>query len=89
MVEENLDECVLCELCVQAAPAGGRLVVVKLYDGTVLERSRRKYITPLGSFFFFFLKKNLGTSPRVITYSSMSRWRPAVEHTPRLVPSCL
>ncbi len=31
VVEENLDECVLCELCVRAAPAG-RLRVRKLYD---------------------------------------------------------
>jgi len=30
IVEENLDECVLCELCIQAAPGGVR--VVKLYD---------------------------------------------------------
>ena len=37
IVKENLDECVLCELCVQAAPPGG-VRVVKLYDGTVLER---------------------------------------------------
>ncbi len=37
IVDENLDECVLCELCVQAAPPGG-VRVVKLYDGTVLER---------------------------------------------------
>ncbi len=37
IVEENLDECVLCELCVQAAPPG-QVRVVKLYDGTVLER---------------------------------------------------
>ena len=37
VVEENLDECVLCELCVQAAPPGG-VRVVKLYDGTVIER---------------------------------------------------
>jgi NAD-dependent dihydropyrimidine dehydrogenase PreA subunit len=37
IVEENLDECVLCELCVQAAPPGG-VRVVKLYDDTVLER---------------------------------------------------
>jgi len=36
IVEANLDECVLCELCVQAAPPGG-VRVVKLYDGTVLE----------------------------------------------------
>lgn len=37
VVEENLDECVLCELCVQAAPPG-EVRVVKLYDGTALER---------------------------------------------------
>ena len=36
VVEENLDECILCELCVKAAPPG-RLRVVKLYDGTALE----------------------------------------------------
>jgi NAD-dependent dihydropyrimidine dehydrogenase PreA subunit len=37
LVEENLDECVLCDLCVQAAPPGG-VRVKKLYDGTSLER---------------------------------------------------
>jgi len=37
VVEENLDECVLCELCVQAAPPR-KLRVRKLYDGTALER---------------------------------------------------
>jgi len=37
VVEENLDECILCELCVQAAPPGG-VRVLKLYDGEVLER---------------------------------------------------
>ena len=31
IVGENLDECVLCELCIQAAPAGG-VRVIKLYD---------------------------------------------------------
>jgi len=31
VVEENLDECVLCALCVHAAPAG-KLRVMKLYD---------------------------------------------------------
>ena len=30
IVDENLDECVLCDLCVQAAPAGG-VKVIKLY----------------------------------------------------------
>jgi NAD-dependent dihydropyrimidine dehydrogenase PreA subunit len=38
VVEENLDECVLCELCIAAAPAG-KVRVLKLYDGTALERS--------------------------------------------------
>jgi NAD-dependent dihydropyrimidine dehydrogenase PreA subunit len=38
VVEENLDECVLCELCIAAAPAG-MVRVLKLYDGTALERS--------------------------------------------------
>ncbi len=37
IVENNLDECVLCELCVNAAPAGA-VRVLKLYDGTALER---------------------------------------------------
>ena len=37
IVEENLDECILCELCVQAAPPG-TVRVNKLYDGTTLER---------------------------------------------------
>ena len=36
VVEENLDECVLCELCVKAAPPGA-VKVLKLYDGTTLE----------------------------------------------------
>jgi NAD-dependent dihydropyrimidine dehydrogenase PreA subunit len=36
IVEDNLDECVLCELCTKAAPAG-KLRVLKLYDGTALE----------------------------------------------------
>jgi NAD-dependent dihydropyrimidine dehydrogenase PreA subunit len=36
IVEKNLDECVLCELCTEAAPAGA-LRVKKLYDGTQLE----------------------------------------------------
>ena len=37
LVEENLDECVLCELCTAAAPPG-KVRVLKLYDGTALER---------------------------------------------------
>jgi NAD-dependent dihydropyrimidine dehydrogenase PreA subunit len=32
VVEDNLDECVLCRLCIDAAPAG-TVRVVKLYDG--------------------------------------------------------
>lgn len=36
IVSENLDECVLCGLCLEAAPAGS-VVVRKLYDDTVLE----------------------------------------------------
>jgi NAD-dependent dihydropyrimidine dehydrogenase PreA subunit len=35
IVEENLDECVLCELCINAAPAGA-VRVVKLYSGETL-----------------------------------------------------
>jgi len=35
IVEENLDECVLCKLCLEAAPAG-TVHVRKLYDGTEL-----------------------------------------------------
>jgi NAD-dependent dihydropyrimidine dehydrogenase PreA subunit len=36
VVEENLDECVLCRLCIEAAPAG-TVRVRKLYDETELE----------------------------------------------------
>jgi NAD-dependent dihydropyrimidine dehydrogenase PreA subunit len=32
IVDENLDECVLCELCLDAAPPGA-VRVVKRYDG--------------------------------------------------------
>jgi NAD-dependent dihydropyrimidine dehydrogenase PreA subunit len=35
IAEENLDECVLCKLCIEAAPAGA-VHVKKLYDGTEL-----------------------------------------------------
>ena len=35
VVEGNLDECVLCELCIRTAPAG-TVRVKKLYDGTEL-----------------------------------------------------
>ena len=36
--EENLDECVLCELCINAAPAG-TIRVIKLYSGEKLPAS--------------------------------------------------
>ena len=32
VVEENLDECVLCRLCIDASPPGS-VTVRKLYDG--------------------------------------------------------
>ena len=35
IVEEDLDECVLCELCINAAPPGA-VRVVKLYSGETL-----------------------------------------------------
>jgi NAD-dependent dihydropyrimidine dehydrogenase PreA subunit len=35
VVRENLDECVLCGLCLDASPAG-TVTVRKLYDGTTL-----------------------------------------------------
>ncbi len=36
IVEKNLDECVLCRLCLDAAPAGA-VKIIKLYDdGAVL-----------------------------------------------------
>jgi NAD-dependent dihydropyrimidine dehydrogenase PreA subunit len=39
IVDANLDECVLCELCINAAPAG-TVRVIKLYDdGAVLSRA--------------------------------------------------
>lgn len=31
LVEQNIDECVLCRLCLDAAP--GKVRVLKLYDG--------------------------------------------------------
>jgi NAD-dependent dihydropyrimidine dehydrogenase PreA subunit len=36
IVEKNLDECVLCELCINAAPKG-TVRVKKLYDDSVLK----------------------------------------------------
>ena len=38
VIEENLDECILCELCIQAAPAG-TVQVHKLYSGETLGAS--------------------------------------------------
>ena len=35
IVQENLDECVLCGLCLDASPAG-TVKVIKLYDGEAL-----------------------------------------------------
>ena len=35
IVEQNLDECVLCRLCIEASPPG-TVHVKKLYDGTEL-----------------------------------------------------
>lgn len=35
VVDENCDECVLCRLCIEAAPPG-TVHVKKLYDGTEL-----------------------------------------------------
>jgi NAD-dependent dihydropyrimidine dehydrogenase PreA subunit len=36
IVEENLDECVLCRLCIEAAPPG-TVKVQKLYSGETLQ----------------------------------------------------
>ena len=36
IVEENLDECVLCRLCIDAAPAG-TVRILKKYSGETLE----------------------------------------------------
>ena len=38
IVEGNVDECILCELCIQAAP-GGTVQVHKLYSGETLGAS--------------------------------------------------
>jgi NAD-dependent dihydropyrimidine dehydrogenase PreA subunit len=35
IVEDNLDECVLCQLCLNAAPAG-TVKVIALYDGNAV-----------------------------------------------------
>jgi NAD-dependent dihydropyrimidine dehydrogenase PreA subunit len=35
IVDDNVDECVLCKLCLEAAPAG-TVHIKKLYDGTEL-----------------------------------------------------
>jgi NAD-dependent dihydropyrimidine dehydrogenase PreA subunit len=41
VVRGNLDECVLCELCLDASPPG-TVAVRKLYDGTELRGSSRR-----------------------------------------------
>jgi NAD-dependent dihydropyrimidine dehydrogenase PreA subunit len=38
IVQANLDECVLCRLCINAAPAGA-VRVIKLYSGETLPAS--------------------------------------------------
>jgi NAD-dependent dihydropyrimidine dehydrogenase PreA subunit len=38
IVEDNLDECVLCQLCINAAPAGS-IRILKLYSGETLPAS--------------------------------------------------
>jgi len=35
IVDQNIDECILCELCIQASPAGA-VKVHKLYSGETL-----------------------------------------------------
>ncbi|MGA2320637.1 MAG: ferredoxin family protein [Solirubrobacteraceae bacterium] len=35
ILEQNLDECVLCRLCLDAAPAGA-IKIIKLYDAGAL-----------------------------------------------------
>jgi NAD-dependent dihydropyrimidine dehydrogenase PreA subunit len=35
IVQDNLDECVLCQLCINAAPAGS-IRILKLYSGETL-----------------------------------------------------
>lgn len=35
LIEQNLDECVLCELCIHATPPG-TVKVIKLYSGETL-----------------------------------------------------
>jgi NAD-dependent dihydropyrimidine dehydrogenase PreA subunit len=39
IVDENLDECVLCELCLDAAPPGVVRVVKRYDDDAALERT--------------------------------------------------
>jgi NAD-dependent dihydropyrimidine dehydrogenase PreA subunit len=40
IVRDNLDECVLCGLCLDAAPPGA-IRVIKLYDGGAVLRAPR------------------------------------------------
>jgi NAD-dependent dihydropyrimidine dehydrogenase PreA subunit len=39
IVDENLDECVLCELCLAAAPAGAVRVIKRYDNDAALERT--------------------------------------------------
>ena len=39
IVERNIDECILCELCIRAAPEG-TVAVHKLYSGETLGSAR-------------------------------------------------
>jgi NAD-dependent dihydropyrimidine dehydrogenase PreA subunit len=39
IVDENLDECVLCKLCLDAAPPGAVRVVKRYDNDSVLERN--------------------------------------------------
>jgi NAD-dependent dihydropyrimidine dehydrogenase PreA subunit len=46
LVEENLDECVLCGLCLDATPPGA-VRVLKLYDGeAALARAQPALVSP-------------------------------------------
>ena len=47
IVEENLDECVLCGLCLDASPPGG-VRVIKLYDGGALLHASSTHAPPHG-----------------------------------------
>jgi NAD-dependent dihydropyrimidine dehydrogenase PreA subunit len=48
IVDENVDECVLCRLCLEASPAD-TVHVKKLYDGTELASSAPSHSARKGS----------------------------------------